>query len=320
MSPSLLTIPPELRQLIYEQLFNRITIQHGFGTTSPGDRTAILLTCKTLHSEASKMLPRHALFRFRGTEDMLNTLTCVAHSVLTQIRRMEVGAFPYPLYPGRLDFYHSYHFSNSLSLLPGLKLDCLKVIDCFHAYGMGEQWRDCATYFDFESLLLSDGWKVLEYRTTTAFMRSLHDQRKRRKVQPDNWRDLLSERDGGEQSNADVHMFIQPYNTQLYLPWSAAPGHMVAANPTTATPGQKLDGNVTIKAKRETSDYAVKGLPTGKCWSDLKAGDLEIYGWEPYYHNWADAVGWMYGGYARRSDMAFQALVNHQRLLPTSTS
>ena len=210
MGPTLLSLPVELRQLIYEQLFASFTVRHGFGTTS-SNRTSLLLTCRQIHSEAWRHLPLCVKVHFRGTESLLDTLLGVSQSVITRLRHIRVKAFPFPLYAtGRPQYYTTYYFANALSLLPGLNLDRLEVEDSFHGFGLVEGWRDIVTYFDIEALIKGSGWKELVYVTPcTDFIASGYDHRKLRIAQPGGWDKLLKERDG-EDTGAQVEMFITP--------------------------------------------------------------------------------------------------------------
>ncbi|CAM6112216.1 unnamed protein product [Calypogeia fissa] len=63
-------------------------------------------------------------------------------------------------------------------------------------------------YFDIETLIESKGWKELHYTSpTTEFMSSLNDPSDSRKPQPEGWDKLLKDRDG-ENSGAEVKMFV----------------------------------------------------------------------------------------------------------------
>ncbi|ORY13083.1 hypothetical protein BCR34DRAFT_279088 [Clohesyomyces aquaticus] len=317
MLPALLALPLELRELIYQHIFSTYTIRHGYGRPTSSNRVALLQTCKQIHHEAWRFLPLSAQFDFRGTEAMLDTLLSVDQSVVTRVRHMRVRAYPFPLYAeGRVDYYSTYEFSNALSLLPGLHLNRLVVDDCWHGFGMVDGWRDVVTYFDIEALIKSDGWKELVYHTpNTDFIASGYDHRKKRVAQPENWNALLKERDG----EAEVQMFLTPdkkrsdvtHQPNKPRPWKAQPGHEVILNPKIAEPDQDLKGAVTIVARRgKRARYVVLGLSEKRTWKELKgkAGGFSREDWEPYYNDTADAVGWIYGGWGRRMQMASRAL------------
>ncbi|KAF2178320.1 hypothetical protein K469DRAFT_599711 [Zopfia rhizophila CBS 207.26] len=320
MASTLLSLPLELRELIYENLFSSYTVRHGFGraSSSNSNRTAILQICKQIHHEAWRFLPLNIQFHFRGTEAMLETLLSVDQPVVTRIRHIRVKAFPFPLYAnGHVDYYPTYYFSNALSLLPGLHLERLVVEDCFHGFALLDGWRDVVTYMDIEALLKSDAWKELQYITpNTDFITSGYDHRRRRVAQPENWNALLQERDG-ETSGAEVQMFItpEPSNSDMprdaitARPWSAKPGHEVMQNFRIAGPDQDLKGEARIVARRgKKARYIQTGLSEKKTWSQLKEKGFTREDWVPYYNDMADAVGWIYGGWGRRLHLANMAL------------
>ncbi|KAF2261602.1 hypothetical protein CC78DRAFT_583531 [Lojkania enalia] len=314
MAATLLSLPLELRELIYRELFSQYTVRHGFGRGPPSNRTTILQTCQQIYREAWRFLPSSVKFQFRGTESMLDTLLSVDQNVVTRIRHIHVKAFPFPLYAtGRPDYYSTYYFHNALSLLPGLHLEKLTVEDAFHGFGMGDGWRDVVTYFDIEGLLKSDAWKELVYITpNTDFIASGYDYRQKRVAQPENWNALIQERDGAD-SGAKVEMFIIPDRdtSKTPQPWSAKPGHEVIENWRIAGPDQDLKGQVRIVACRgKRARYVQLGLSEKKTWKELKdeEGGFTREDWTPYYNDMADAVGWIYGGWGRRMQMANRAI------------
>lgn len=294
---SLLKLPTEIRECIYEFLYSSYTIRHGFTHASlpktPGaalessTRTALLLTCRQIHSEAWRHLPLNALFYFRGTENCLDTLLSADQSVITRIRHMRMKAYPFPLFAsGRPDYYPTYYAAHAFELLPGLSLDTLVVEDCWHGFGLGDTWRDVTTYFDFEALLHSAGWKELTFITCcTDFIASGYDHRRKRVAQPDNWDAIIKERDG-EDSGAEVHMMIVPFKQELATghlqtedgltmqPWSAIPGNEVIEDGAVGRPDQKLKGEVRIIARRGKRATTVQlGLSQNLTWRKLKRLD-----------------------------------------------
>lgn len=290
-APNLLTIPVELRELVYEFLFSSYTIRHGFRqSTNPStkeessNRIALLLTCRRVFAEAWRHLPLNCTLHFRGTENLLETLLSVDQGVATRIRHVRVRAFPFPLYAsGRADYYPTYYAANALSSFPGLCLQTLVIDDCWHGFGMGDGWRDVTTYFDIEALLRSDAWKELTYITPcTDFIASGYDHRRKRLAQPATWDALLKERDGDE-FGAEVKMYIVPHKQEtatgqeqtedgrIMQPWSAIPGHEVVENWRLGTPEQEMKGEVRIIAKRGKRARAVQlGLTEKASWKELK--------------------------------------------------
>ncbi|KAJ8114806.1 hypothetical protein OPT61_g3401 [Boeremia exigua] len=289
--PNLLTIPVELRELIYGFLFSSYTIFHGQQRLSKpvleaasSPRAALLLTCRQIHAEAWPHLPLNCTLHFRGTEDLLDTLLSVDQSIVTRLRRIRVRAFPFPLYADDgAEYYPTYYFANALSLLPGLCLDELEVYDCWHGYGQGDGWRDVTTYMDFEALLKSDAWKRLTYITPcTDFIASGYDHRRKRRQQPETWDAMLKEREG-DASDASVKMWIVPVKQnesrdedrtedgRKMQEWSALPGHEVIGYKLLASPEQDLKGEVRIVATRGKRARVVQlGLQEKASWREVK--------------------------------------------------
>ncbi|KZM24264.1 hypothetical protein ST47_g4632 [Ascochyta rabiei] len=290
-TPNLLTIPVELRELIYGFLFSSYTVLRGFQHTSKPEaqsssspRAALLLTCRQIHAEAWRHLPLNCTLHFRDTENILDTLLSVSQSVVTRLRYLRVRAFPFPLYADdKAGYYPTYYFANALSLLPGLCLDVLEVEDCWHGCGQGDGWRDVTTYMDIEALLKCDAWRKLVYTTPcTDFIASGYDHRQKRQQQPENWDALLKARDG-EASGANVQMWIVPTKQgdardedrtedgRKMHEWSARPGHEIIQNWRLAGPEQSLKGEVRIVATRGKRARAVQlGLQEKMGWRDLK--------------------------------------------------
>jgi hypothetical protein len=279
MPAMFLTLPLELRELVYEEVFSSITVRHGFRTSS-SNRTALLQTCKQIHQEAWRHLPLNMRFHFRGTETMLETLLSVDQAVITRLRHIHIKSFPFPLYnSGRPDYYPTYNFCNALSLLPGLHLEQLVVEDCFHGFGLVDSWRDVVTYLDIESLIKCDAWKELVYITpNTEFLASGYDHRRKRVAQPENWDTLLKGKDG-DKSGAEVQMWITPQigeesarESPEARRWAARPGNVVIEDMSLATPDQDLRGEVRIVARRgRSAPYIQMGLSQNKTWKELKA-------------------------------------------------
>ena len=283
MAPTFMTLPPELRELIYAEVFSTFNIRHGFRRGSADNRIALFLTCRQVHHEAWRLLPLHATFYFQGTEPMLKTLLSVDQSVITRIRHIHVKSYPFPLYAnGRQDYYPTYYFSNALSLFPGLHLDRLVVEDSFHGYGLLDNWRDAVTYFDIESSLKSNGWRELHYISPNPdFMTSTQDHRKKRVAQPENWNTMLLERDG-KTSGAEVKMYItpntmNPSETPITQPWSAIPGHELLDAGILNL--EQVQGVVRVVARRgRTANVVITGLAHKQPWRVMKDNGIKREG------------------------------------------
>lgn len=294
MAPTFLTLPCELREMIYECLFNSITIHHGLGCNKKtSNRIAILRTCRQIQDEAQPFLAANVQFQFRSTEVMLDTLMNLGSTIISKLRHIHVKAFPFPLYAsGTISYYTTYHFSNALALFPGLKLDRLVVEDCFHDSGANGGWGDIGTYYDIESLLKSDGWKELHYVSpTTEFMTSSMDHERLRVAQPAGWNELLQKRDG-EYSGAGVTMYLakeaertgMTEDMEQCTPWSAIPGHELKE----AASIISVNREVRIVARRgRKAPYTQDGSKIDQCienvfktnsWEEVKQKGLYIPG------------------------------------------
>jgi len=288
-TPKLLTLPVELRELIYGFLFSSYTIRHGFThartpstPASPSHRTSLLQTNKQLLAESWRHLPLNITLHFRSTETLLETLLSLDQRILTRLRHIRLRAFPFPLYntSSPATYYPTYFFANALTLLPGLCLDTLVVEDCWHGFGLGDGWRDVTTYFDIEALLQSDAWRELTYITPcTDFLASGYDHRRKREMQPAGWDGMVRERDSG----GGVRMVIVPRKQgeargcevtedgRVMQDWAAVPGHEVIENWRVAMPDQGLKGEVRIIARRGKRARVVQlGLSEKKTWGELK--------------------------------------------------
>ncbi|KAF2200323.1 hypothetical protein GQ43DRAFT_346279, partial [Delitschia confertaspora ATCC 74209] len=332
--PTLLTLPLEIRHLIYEALFSTYIIHHGFPSPVPPpfpssrsnivlaqNRTALLRTNHQLHTEATPFLPVQAALHFRHTESLLTTLLPLPQPTLTRLRHLRVTGFPFPLYgDGKTEFYTAYSFCNALSLLPGLCLERLVVEDAFHRFGLGEGWRDLATYFEIENLMECEGWRVCEFVVSgTGFLTGLGGGgRRRRRSQPENWDRLLKERDGNE-SGAGVEMFICPGKKVgpdgkgvdgegEMRPWSSRPGTELL-DEGVLDPQTDIEGEVHVIARRgRRVSCAVTGLREVTTWKEMKEKGIKKNDWKPYHNDMEDAVGWIYGGWGRRMQLALSAL------------
>lgn len=179
-------------------------------------------------------------------------------TIINKLRHIHIKAFPFLLYASRaISYYRTYHFSYALALLPGLKLDCLVVEDCFHDLGANDGWGDIGTYRDIECLLESDGWKELHYISpTTEFMTSSRDHQCLRVAQPAGWNGLLQKRDG-ERSGARVTMYVAKEagragitkEMEQCTSWSAVPGHELKETPKIISEKQ-ANREVRIVARR----------------------------------------------------------------------
>ncbi|KAF2493361.1 hypothetical protein BU16DRAFT_591788 [Lophium mytilinum] len=279
--PTLLTLPPELRALIYTFLYADLTITHSLPSSNspgpptssiPSTRTALLHTSHLLHHSALPPFLASATLVFSSTESMLTTLLPLPRHLLTKLRDVRVTAFPFPLRTDRdMRYYPTHSFAAALALLPGLQLRRLVVEDGFT--GSGSSGTAGGVVTEVGRLLASDGWQELELVTTTgggaqwAGLASVGE-----------WDRALKGR-GGKGASVSV--------------WVAGIGE-----------GRE----VRLTARRGRGARIVReGEGEGRSWAEVKGkGVLEDC--ERWYYDEEDRAGWLYGGWSRRMQLAVKAL------------
>lgn len=134
----LLRLPRELRDMVYVALFasTRLT----FGQSHVEQKTtktiipalnslAILRTCHQIHAEAGRLWRHRVLFNFENAEALLDKLSLLAPTALSQIRHLRTSRSSLQFdVPGENPV--AYRLVSFLRLLPGLRLDTLTVIEC----------------------------------------------------------------------------------------------------------------------------------------------------------------------------------------------
>lgn len=192
--------PPEIRHIIYSQLFLSTRLTYGIvdhheqsaRLMRPApDTLAILRTCRQAREEIGDSWIGKVLFNFTESRYMSKLLESWPRDVLTKMRRLRVMNDPairdmdaievhYPLVP-------------ALEMLPGLRLDNLIVISS----GLPE-----LDYMTVSELVQKgDGWKELCYICPDSEMLAFKFQRNNTNEisglerQPENWRNILNERD-----------------------------------------------------------------------------------------------------------------------------
>ncbi|KAJ8060123.1 hypothetical protein OCU04_010475 [Sclerotinia nivalis] len=160
------------------------------------------------------------LFRFATTFLMVDTLMELPSSTISQIRKIRVRGYSFPLFteikrPGARVWDDEsstiYQMAHTLSLFPGLQLDKLIVEDVYHDKG---QYRgffgDVQTYDEIGSLVHQNGWKELWYLTpTTEFIETGHYS-SHRVEQPAGWDKDIKEMDGVD-AGAECKVYVGQY-------------------------------------------------------------------------------------------------------------
>lgn len=233
----LLQLPGEIRNQIYTCLFastrltfgerniTRITVK----TMKPAPNSlAILRTCRQIKQDAEALWLGLVLFNFENPVYMLDKLSTLPLTTLSEIRHVRVGGRPLRLQPIGYDDDVYYRLVWALKLLPGLRLDKLTVL--------GPSSGEIA-YDTLGGLIrYGNGWRELHFITPNSKMLGFAKIEMfmadpcLREPQPSTWNDILFRRDGAN-SGASVTIYR---STQ-----SNSPGAVI--NPRTRQPfEQKL--------------------------------------------------------------------------------
>ncbi|KIM96031.1 hypothetical protein OIDMADRAFT_20935 [Oidiodendron maius Zn] len=210
-------IPRELRDQILICLLTSTRISFGKRRTSrmksksikPAPHAlAILRTCRLIHEETKFLWLPHVLFHFERPEDLLDKLSPLHPTTLSQIRYLRTGGAPLVLQPIDDDDDVYYRLAYTLKLLPGLSLNTLTVLgpsdgpiaydtlDGLIEYGNG--WR--------ELHFITPNSSMLSFKKIDLFMAPPYW----RKPQPASWNEILARRDGeGSGSSVTIYRATQ---------------------------------------------------------------------------------------------------------------
>lgn len=198
--------------MIYWHLFTSTRLTSGYRIvvgpkirrTKPASNSlAILRTCRLIKQEAEGLWLGQVLFNFFNPEDMLNKLSELPPTALSQIRHVRVGGDSVVLTP--IDDEYSedeyYRFVWAIKLLPGLCLDTLTVLGPSTSNGI-------LAYDTLDGLIKhGNGWKELRFITRYSDMFAFEKMDPyRRRPQPSTWNDILIQRDGLD-SGASVTIY-----------------------------------------------------------------------------------------------------------------
>ncbi|KAJ5174779.1 uncharacterized protein N7482_000656 [Penicillium canariense] len=233
----LLQLPGDIRNQIYTCLFASTRLTFGERritritrkTMNPAPNSlAILRTCRQVKQEAEALWLGLVLFSFETPESMLDKLSPLPLTTLSEIRHVRVGGRSLMLQPIDDDGGVYYRLVWVLKLLPGLRLDKLTILGP----------PSSAVAYDTLGGLIEygNGWRELHFITPNSKMLGFANINMYmvdpylREPQPSTWSDILSSRDGAN-SGASVTIFR---STQ-----SDSPGSVI--NPRTRQPfEQKL--------------------------------------------------------------------------------
>lgn len=208
-----LQLPRELRDQVYCCLFASTRITSGERYTSrvttktmkpAPNALALLRTCRQINQESRALWLGHVLFNFENPEDLLDKLSTLPSTTLSQIRHVRTSGIPLMLRPLGDDDEVYYRLAWALKLLPGLYLDKLTVL--------GSSSGEIA-YDTLEGLIkYGNGWKELHFITPNSTMLGFAKQVMFmadpywRKPQPSAWDKMLRQRDGAD-SGASITIY-----------------------------------------------------------------------------------------------------------------
>lgn len=183
---------------------------------------AILRTCRQINQEAGAFWLGNVLFSFEHAEDLLDKLSILPPTTLSQIRHLRTSARPLMLQP--IGYYHDvyYRLAWALKLLPGLRLDRLTV----RGWSRGE-----LCYDTLDTLIkYGNGWRELRFITLNSAMHQLTERDIWGEIdwprpQPSAWEEILRQRDGAD-SGASITIYrsiqsdapgavMNPYRRQI---------------------------------------------------------------------------------------------------------
>lgn len=171
---------------------------------------AILRTCSQINQEARGLWLGQVLFKFECQEEMLDNLSALPSTTLSQIRHICVSGYSISLKPIGEDHPVTYSLVWVLKLLPALYLDTLTVIDSNSGAFSYDALGGLVKY--------GNGWKQLHFITPNSDM--LGFQRLYlftvdelwRKPQPSTWNKILMQQDGVDSgASVTIYRSIQPY-------------------------------------------------------------------------------------------------------------
>lgn len=208
-------LPLELRQHVYRSYLSSLT-QVFPDLPAP----AIFLSSRQLHDEAKPHYWQNTHFDFPSTKRLLDFLTSIDNTTLTQLRHISVHGYPFPVFldPSKQASWITYPFETILPLFPGLQLSTFRFWDPFHGEGVDEDgWGHDATYITVEHFIKSQGFRELTYIVAhDQFMYQVEfwtsgngkDETKisERHPQPSTWDAMMKARDGAD-SGASVTMY-----------------------------------------------------------------------------------------------------------------
>ena len=284
-------LPPELRNQIYKYLFSSTTLvlseccMETMKMKSAPYSLAIVQTCWQIYNETKSMWPSEVLFIFDKPEDLLDKLSTQPSTIVSQIRHLRVrgGTLHLRLTDDGASFW--FGLSESLKLLPQLRLDTLTVLATVYE----EYAHDTLNFL----IRHGHGWKELHYIANDPKVLSISKLNyTRHPPHYGDWQKTLLDRDG-PQSGAKVNIYRAKSNIPISLDdatsyeifddeWNLGPQDdvfgIVHHQILTSDP-EWLNGMLVVVKRGRNADITLKGQPPfdhsdirshGMTWEDLR--------------------------------------------------
>ena len=220
------------------------------------------------------------MFDFENTKDMVDYLSSIEETTLSQLRHVSVRAHPFPIYPaapGDKTRSRTYNFDSVLPLFPGLQLSTFRVRDSYHHPGtLCTYFGHEKSYSDVEELIENDGFRNFIYVSIDdRFLKVYFDPKatlNTRHPQPSTWNKLLKKRDG-ESSGAGVEIIRLTKDG----PINVKDEFETVQRSTRKVRGDPIEVRVT---RGKTADFA----QSGKCVRDWNRGQYDLF----RKHSWEE--------------------------------
>ena len=202
----LLSLPPEVRQLIYINHFSCQTFISPFYTPS------LLLLSKQVRAEAMDCFYRNAEFLFRSIKHFMDFFTSIDKYTITQLRYVSIRAHDFMLTANLYPHIHNpikigFRLDDLLYLFPGLQLQTLKIINMSH----GNVFPGIE-YSYIDNLVKSQGYMELSYSIPNGVLKTSFRNSRDHEIyghQPSTWDAMIKKRDGFESgARVEMHQLI----------------------------------------------------------------------------------------------------------------
>lgn len=292
----LLQLPQELRDKVYDFLFMSTRVTFGARSTGRTEHKnikpaayslALLRVCRQIFEETKTLWLRRLLFNFESIICLLDKLSSIPSTALSQIRHLRTRGHPLVLSFEDDDVY--YRLAWALKLLPSLRLDTLTVLGSSSGI---------VNYDTLEGLIQhGNGWKELHYITRDSSMLGFKKQEifmadpYWRRPQPSTWKETLLSRDGAD-SKVTVAVYQAAKDKEIGAPFNeknSRPLDQTVVPPDTLeTFGVQEDTQLMSDGQREKELLVVAKRGHAADIAEREKG--------PYRHDdirqWTDGMAW----------------------------